>query len=99
MIPYNKTTANANKIPLLVEILDRYPVIYDILWGLSFNRDIQEQLRSNSEFMFKISHPSHDLNNEQMRKTIHGILWNLEVDHDDHTTPVNDNDFAVRYHD
>ena len=77
-------TANANKIPLLVEMSDRYPVIYDILWGLSFNHDIQEQLHSNPKFMFNISHLKNDMNNEQMRKIVHGILWNLECNHDDH---------------
>jgi hypothetical protein len=49
-------TANFNKIPFLVEIGEQYPIIYDILWALSFNQDIQQQLRSNSSFMSKLAH-------------------------------------------
>jgi len=76
-------TADLNKIPLLIEICNQYPVVYDILWALSFNQDIQEQLRSNSSFMSKLSHLAKDYDNEQMRKVIYGILWNLEINHVD----------------
>jgi hypothetical protein len=76
-------TADLNKIPLLLEICNQYPVVYDILWALSFNQDIQEQLRSNSSFMSKLSHLAKDYDNEQMRKVIYGILWNLEINHVD----------------
>jgi hypothetical protein len=58
---------------------DKHPIAFDIIWGLSFNQDIQQQLRSNTAFMSKLSHLSKECNNEQMRKTIHGILWNLEI--------------------
>jgi hypothetical protein len=62
---------------------DEYPIVYEILWALSFNHDIQEQLRSNQKFMYSISHLKHEINNEQMRKITHGILWNLESNHSD----------------
>ena len=77
-------TADMNKIPLLIEISDQYPVVYDILWALSFNQHIQQQLRSSSLFMSKLFHLEKECVNELMRKTTHGILWNLEINHEDH---------------
>jgi hypothetical protein len=65
---------------------DRYLIAFDIIWGLSFNQGIQQQLRSNTAFMSKLSHLSKECDNEQMRKIIHGILWNLEIDREDRTT-------------
>jgi hypothetical protein len=65
---------------------DEYPIVYDILWALSFNQDIQEQLRSNTIFISKLSHLAKECDNEQMRKITHGILWNLEINHEDHPT-------------
>jgi hypothetical protein len=65
---------------------DQYPIVFDIIWALSFNQDIQQQLRSSSAFMSKLAHLAKDTDNEQMRKTIHGILWNLEINHEDHST-------------
>ncbi|CAF4335566.1 unnamed protein product, partial [Adineta steineri] len=62
---------------------DQYPILYDIIWALSFNHDIQQQLRSNSLFMSKLSHLAQQGGNEQMRKITHGILWNLEINHQD----------------
>jgi hypothetical protein len=70
---------------------DEYPIVYDILWALSFNQDIQEQLRSNTIFISKLSHLAKECDNEQMRKITHGILWNLEINHEDRTTSeIND---------
>ncbi len=60
--------------------------MYHILWTLSFNQDIQQQLRSNSSFMSKLIHLANECNSEEMRKIIHGILWNLEINHDDRLT-------------
>jgi hypothetical protein len=75
-------TADSNKVPLFIEMCDLYPLVYDNLWALSFNHDIQQQLRSSSTFMSKISHLAKDSDNEQIRKTTHGILWNLEINHE-----------------
>ncbi len=75
-----------NKIPLLIEIAEQYPIVYDILWALSFNYDIQQQLRSSSAFMSKLTHLAKENDNEQMRKITHGVLWNLEIDHEDRST-------------
>jgi hypothetical protein len=62
---------------------DQYPIVFDIIWALSFNQDIQQQLRSNSAFMSKLSHLAKGTEDEQMKKTVHGILWNLEINHED----------------
>ena len=62
---------------------DQYPVVFDILWALSFNQDIQQQLRSNTMFMSKLVHLAKECDNEKMRKMMHGILWNLESTHQD----------------
>ena len=74
-----------NKIPLLIEISDQYPITYDILWALSFNSDIQQQLRANRSFMSKLALLKEECNNEKMRKKIFGILWNLELNRLDRT--------------
>jgi hypothetical protein len=63
---------------------DQYPIVFDILWALSFNFDIQEQIRANRDLMVKLTHLEHEVNNEQIRKSTHGILWNLRSSHDDH---------------
>jgi hypothetical protein len=52
---------------------EKYPMVFDIIWALSFNHDIQQQLRSNKELMSTLTHLQHDLNNAQMRKT----TWNI----------------------
>ncbi|CAF4309767.1 unnamed protein product, partial [Adineta steineri] len=87
----------SNKISLFIEMSDQYPVVFDIIWALSFNHDIQQQLRSNSLFMSKLSHLAEQCNNEQMRKTTHGILWNLEINHQDRSISqsTNQNTFDI----
>jgi hypothetical protein len=79
-------TADAHKILLLIEMCDEYPIAFDIIWALSFNKDIQQQLRSNAPFMCQLAHRDNKSDNEQMRKIIQGILWNLEIHHEDHST-------------
>jgi hypothetical protein len=81
-----QTTADLNKIPLLVNVCDKYSTVYHILWTLSFNQDIQQQLRSNTSFVSKLSRIAEETDDEQMRKIVHGILWNLEINHEDHQT-------------
>jgi hypothetical protein len=80
-----QTTADLNKVPLLINVCGQYPTVYHILWTLSFNQNIQQQLRSSSSFMSKLSHLANETNDEQMRKIAHGILWNLEIHHEDRT--------------
>jgi len=65
---------------------EQYPIVFEIIWTLSFNQDIQQQLRSSSVFMSKLAHIGKEYDNEQMRKILHGILWNLEINHEDHST-------------
>ena len=75
----------------MLEISEHYPIVYDILWALSFNEDIQQQLRSNSNFMSKLVHLAKETDNEQMRMIAHGLLWNLTIHHDDRSnTEVNE---------
>ncbi|CAF4994549.1 unnamed protein product [Rotaria sp. Silwood1] len=74
----------SNKIHLLIEMCDQYLITFDIIWALSFNQDIQEQLRSNSAFMSKLTHLAKECDDQQMCKMIHGILWNLDINHENH---------------
>ena len=79
-------TAEANKISLFMEMCDEYPIVYDILWALSFNHDIQLQIRQNTAFITKLTHRIKDYDNEQIRKTVQGILWNLESNQENRTS-------------
>jgi hypothetical protein len=79
-------TAKLNKISLFIEMCDQYSIAFDIIWGLSFNQDIQQQLRASTSFMSKLAHLSKESIDEQMKTIIHGILWNLEINHKDHPT-------------
>ncbi|UJR26406.1 hypothetical protein I4U23_007738 [Adineta vaga] len=83
-------TADTNRVTLLIEMCDQYSIVFDILWALSFNHDIQHQLRSDRKLMLKLTHLKQELNNAQMRKITHGILWNLETMHEDHAIAEND---------
>ncbi|CAF3669446.1 unnamed protein product [Rotaria socialis] len=74
--------AHSDRIYLLIEMCDEYPIVYDIIWAFSFNKDIQQQLRSNSPFICKLTQLSRRLENKQMSKIIDGILWNLEINHE-----------------
>jgi hypothetical protein len=76
-------TADLNKIPFFIQIADEYPIAYSILWALSFNTNVQKQLSSNASFIFKLTHLAKVCDNEKMRKTTHGLLWNLKSDHID----------------
>ncbi|CAF4059078.1 unnamed protein product [Adineta steineri] len=84
-------TASSSKLSLFIEMSDQHPIVYDIIWALSFNHDIQQQLRSNSLFMSKLSRLAPQCHNEQMRKSTHGILWNLEINHQRRSISQNTN--------
>ncbi|CAF3732114.1 unnamed protein product [Adineta steineri] len=71
-------TADLNKISLFIDISDQYPIAFKIIWALSFNHDIQQQLRSSRIFMNKLTLLKEGCKNEKLRKIIFGILWNLE---------------------
>ena len=79
-------TAETNKVPLLLDMCDEYPIVYDILWALSFNHDIQLQIRQNTAFITKLTHRIKEYDNEQIRKTVQGILWNLESNQENRTS-------------
>ncbi|CAF1099628.1 unnamed protein product [Adineta steineri] len=87
--------ADTNKVLLLIEMCDEYPLVYDIIWALSFNHDIQQQLRSNRQLMLKLTYLKQELNNPQMRKITQGILWNLESLHEDRA--VSEENAEIRF--
>ncbi|CAF1223664.1 unnamed protein product [Adineta ricciae] len=84
--------ASLNKISLFINLCDQYPVAWDIIWTFSFNEDIQEKLRSNCLFMSKLSYLAKETGDEQMRKIVHGILWNLGTNHNNRLLPNNNED-------
>ncbi|CAF4437724.1 unnamed protein product, partial [Rotaria sp. Silwood2] len=75
--------ADTKKVSFLIEMCDQYPIVYDILWALSFNHDIQQQLRSNQKLMLRLAHLKQELHHEPMGKITYGILWNLKSTHED----------------
>ncbi|CAF2831285.1 unnamed protein product [Rotaria sp. Silwood2] len=77
-----RQTAKANKVPLLVEMCDEYPIVFDILWGLSFNPLIQEQLHLNQSFMTKLNQLDKNCTDENICRIVSGILWNLDSKQD-----------------
>jgi hypothetical protein len=68
---------NSNQLSFLIELSAESPIIYDILWSLSFHISFQEQLRLNQTFIDQLKNTCM---NEQMQKIIHGIQWNLNSD-------------------
>ncbi len=78
-------TADLNKISLFIEMTDQYPVAFKIIWALSFNQDIQQQLHSSRSFMSKLMLLKEECNNDKIRKIVFGILWNLELNRTDRT--------------
>ncbi|CAF3388118.1 unnamed protein product [Rotaria sp. Silwood1] len=82
---FQQQIADTNKVSFLIEICDQYSIVYDILWALSFNCNIQEQLRSNTSFITKLTSLPKECDN-QIRKFSYGILWNLEINHENRTT-------------
>ncbi|CAF3358013.1 unnamed protein product [Rotaria sp. Silwood1] len=75
--------ADTKKVSFLIEMCDQYPIVYDILWALSFNHDIQQQLRSNQKLMLRLTHLKQELHQEPMGKITYGILWNLKSMYED----------------
>ncbi|CAF1287187.1 unnamed protein product [Didymodactylos carnosus] len=66
------------KLNLFLEMTDKYPVVYDILWAFSFNSIIKQKLKQNEIFIDKINKLRNTLNHDNVtRKMICGILWNL----------------------
>jgi hypothetical protein len=57
---------------------------FDVLWGLSFNPSIQEQLRSDELFMAKLAEIQKSNNDEKICKIVNGILWNLNLNHEEY---------------
>ena len=76
-------TANSNKLSLFIELCEKYPMVFDIIWALSFNSAILTQLQSNRSFVAKLIQIEHQTNDDNMRKTVKGILWNLHSDREE----------------
>ncbi|CAF0969578.1 unnamed protein product [Rotaria sordida] len=87
---FQQQIADTNKLSFLIEICNQYPLVYDILWALSFNHDIQEQLRLNISFITKLIYLPKESDNK-IRKIAYRILWNLEINHEDRTILIIDN--------
>ncbi|CAF3998686.1 unnamed protein product, partial [Adineta steineri] len=89
--------ADQNKIPLLIEVSNKYQTVYHILWALSFNHDIQQQLRSNPSFIHNLSQLAKESDDDLMREITHGILWNLEINHQHRpiSQNINQNTFDI----
>ncbi|CAF1539060.1 unnamed protein product, partial [Rotaria sordida] len=61
----------------------RWDDTFDIIWALSFNSIIVKQLQSNQTFTTKLVQINHQTNDENMRKIVNGILWNLNSDREE----------------
>lgn len=86
-----QTSAETNQLPLLIEMYEEYPIVFEIIWAFSFNKDVQDQLRQNTVFVRNLAHPSRTLNDRQLSKVIHGILWNLDFRFNNQTkSEIND---------
>lgn len=70
-------TAQSKKIDIFIEVCDQYPMVLDIIWALSFNSSICEQLRSNEKFSSKLDVFEKEIQDESIRTMIRGIRWNL----------------------
>ncbi|CAF2714812.1 unnamed protein product [Rotaria sp. Silwood2] len=84
--------ANSGELKLLIEILDEYPIIYDILWSLSFDIRIHEELRSNQTLIDKLES---SYMNEQIQNIIYGIQWNLSFNSIQINTDTNKGKFDI----
>ena len=67
---------DGNELTFLLELTDDYPMIYNILWSLSFDIRIREQLRLDPNFIEKLNQSS---SNEQIQRILQGIQWNLNL--------------------
>jgi hypothetical protein len=85
--------AQTTRLTLLIEMTEQYPITLDILWSLSFNADIQHELRTYRTFMNKLTQLKNDCHDKKIRKIIFGILWNLESIREDRPTSDIDDRF------
>ncbi|CAF1533151.1 unnamed protein product, partial [Adineta ricciae] len=76
--------ADLQLLSFFMEMSDEYPIVYDFIWGFSFNHDIQQQLHQNTPFIHKLTRLSNQATDEQIRKAVDGILWNLQVHQQSH---------------
>ncbi|CAF1032754.1 unnamed protein product [Didymodactylos carnosus] len=67
--------SKTDNIKILIEMSIQYPIMYDILWTLSFHSNIQIQLKNDKAFVNTIKRLKDD-------KTVSGILWNLGLEQD-----------------
>ncbi|CAF1266366.1 unnamed protein product [Rotaria sordida] len=84
--------ANSNELKFLIEISDEYPIIYDILWSLSFDIRIEKELYLNQTFINKLEN---NYTNEQIQNIIYGIQWNLNSNNRQINTNTNKEKFDI----
>ena len=85
------TVAQLKKLSLLIEMCETYPMVYEIIWSLSFNRTIQDQLRLNSSFLTHLTKLQRESNDLNIRKSVNGILWALNPQSNDDQPTNNTN--------
>ncbi|CAF2064671.1 unnamed protein product [Rotaria magnacalcarata] len=81
-----------DELNFLLKISDTYPIVYDILWSLSFDVRIQDHLRLNQAFINKLEHGS---TNEQIQNAIDGIQWNFNFNKIKSNTNDNEKIFDI----
>lgn len=84
---FKDVNIDENELTFLLELADQYPIIYSILWALSFDICIQEQLRLDPNFVQKLNKP---WKNVHMQRIIHGIQWNLNLHDVQQKTKITD---------
>jgi hypothetical protein len=67
-------------------------MVYDILWSLSFNTSIQEQLRLIPSFMSKLAKLGQESSDSNIRRSVNGILWLLDSNHEENVVSNISND-------
>ncbi|CAF3447838.1 unnamed protein product [Rotaria sp. Silwood1] len=86
---FQAATANSNKISLFIKLCDQYPLALDIIWALSFNSVIVTQLQLDQSFTAKLVQLDLQASDENIRKSVNGILWNLNLNHEENIASDN----------
>lgn len=72
--------ANETQLSLLIELLDFYPIVYEILWSLSFHQKIRRILMENQPFRIKLDKLDETQITEDRRRIILGLRWTLNAE-------------------
>lgn len=88
-------TAKSQKTSLFVDMSAQYPMVFNIIWALSFNNDIQQQLLSNTAFIDRLVHLAANAEDEDTRKATSGILWNLNIQQHSSSVVTEEDSFDI----